>query len=183
MKDIIGSCSLADQGRRPRTNSKVGSMRILSSPRERVAATTESILLVLTISPDVNGRLGDFSTCGEKSPLSGRVSSVPATTYDWLASCIDQRMFMIRRTANGDVVLALIGRVGQENLAELKSVVASEKPSSGVVLDLKDVTLVDRETVQYLGQCERKRIELRNCPGYIRDWIDVNRDRRTRHKH
>jgi hypothetical protein len=73
--------------------------------------------------------------------------------------------------------------MGQENLAELKSVIASEKHSSRIVLDLKDVTLVDRETVQYLGQCERKSIELRNCPGYIRGWIDVNGKQRTRRKH
>lgn len=92
-------------------------------------------------------------------------------------------MFMIRRAANGDVVLALIGRVGQENLAELKSVIASENNGARIALDLKDVTLVDREAVQYLGQCERKRIQLPNCPAYIRGWIDVNRKQRSRRKH
>lgn len=90
---------------------------------------------------------------------------------------------MIRRTANGDVVLALIGRMGQENLAELKSVIASENNGARIALDLKDVTLVDREAVQYLGQCERKRIQLTNCPAYIRGWIDVNRKQRSRRKH
>jgi anti-anti-sigma regulatory factor len=56
-------------------------------------------------------------------------------------------MFMIRRTADGDVVLALIGRMGQENLAELKSVIALENNGARIALDLKDVTLVDREAV------------------------------------
>lgn len=112
------------------------------------------------------------------------VSYVPSIGYLWLASCMGRYMFMIRRrTVDREVVLALIGRMGQENLAELKLVIALENHALRIALDLKDVTLVDRETVQYLGQCERKRMRLRNCPAYIREWIDVNRKQRARGKH
>jgi hypothetical protein len=40
-----------------------------------------------------------------------------------------------------------------------------------VVLDLKDVVLVDRDTVRFLGARERDGITLRSCPPYIREWI------------
>jgi hypothetical protein len=39
------------------------------------------------------------------------------------------------------------------------------------VLDLKDVILVDRDTVRFLRARERDGIALRNCPPYIREWI------------
>jgi hypothetical protein len=91
-------------------------------------------------------------------------------------------VFKILRSANGEVVLTLIGRMSDENLAELKSLIASERKISRVVLDLKDVTLVDREAVHFLGKCETDKIILKNCPPYIRDWIDGSRKRKPRRK-
>lgn len=72
--------------------------------------------------------------------------------------------------------------MSDENLPELKSVIASERDTSRIVLDLKDVTLVDREVVHFLGQYETDKIRLKNCPAYIRDWIDGNRKRKPRRK-
>jgi len=91
-------------------------------------------------------------------------------------------VFKILRTANGEVVLTLIGRMSDEIVPELKSMIASERNISRILLDLKDVTLVDREVVQFLGQCETNKITLKNCPAYIRDWIDGNRKRKARRK-
>jgi hypothetical protein len=72
--------------------------------------------------------------------------------------------------------------MSDESLPELKSLIASEPNVSGIVLDLKDVTLVDREVVHFLGQCETGKIILKNCPAYIRDWIDGNQKRKPRRK-
>jgi anti-anti-sigma regulatory factor len=91
-------------------------------------------------------------------------------------------VFKILRSANGEVVLTLIGRMSDENLPELKSLIASERKISRVVLDLKDVTLVDREAVHFLERCETNKITLKNCPPYIRDWIDGSRKRKPRRK-
>jgi anti-anti-sigma regulatory factor len=91
-------------------------------------------------------------------------------------------VFRILRSANGEVVLALIGRMSDENLPALKSVIASERNTYRIVLDLKDVILVDREVIHFLGQCETGEIKLKNCPPYIRDWIDGNRKRKPRRK-
>jgi hypothetical protein len=40
-----------------------------------------------------------------------------------------------------------------------------------IMLDLKDLMLVDRDAVSFLEQCEADSIKLTNCPAYIREWI------------
>ena len=85
-------------------------------------------------------------------------------------------MLKIKRAANGEVTLTLSGQMNVENLAELKAVIGSETKGRRIVLDLKDLTLVDREAVRYLKACESKNIKFKNCPAYIRQWIDGERD-------
>jgi hypothetical protein len=81
-------------------------------------------------------------------------------------------MLKIQRKANGDVVLTLSGRLAVDNASELSAVLAAEPAGRALVLDLKDVVLVDRETISFLRACEGDGIALRNCPPYIRAWID-----------
>ncbi|HMD96777.1 MAG TPA: STAS domain-containing protein [Terriglobia bacterium] len=80
-------------------------------------------------------------------------------------------MLKIERSVNGEAVLTLSGRMDAENVAELKAVVSSEADGRRVVLDLKDLTLVDRDAVRFLKRCETDSIKLKNCPAYIREWI------------
>jgi anti-anti-sigma regulatory factor len=80
-------------------------------------------------------------------------------------------MLKIQRKANGDVVLTLSGRLGTDNVSELSALLDAEPPGLAVVLDLKDVVLVDRDTVRFLRARESDGIALRNCPPYIREWI------------
>ena len=78
----------------------------------------------------------------------------------------------IQRSADGDVVVfTLSGRIGAERLAELQSLFASEVGDHCIVLDLKEVDLVDRDTVRFLARCAADNIKLENCPEYIREWI------------
>ena len=81
-------------------------------------------------------------------------------------------MLKIQRKSNGDVVLTLIGRLDADSLSELSTVLDAEPPGRAVVLDLKDVVLVDRDTVRFLRARERDGTALRNCPPYIRAWIE-----------
>jgi anti-anti-sigma regulatory factor len=85
-------------------------------------------------------------------------------------------MLKIKRAANGEVVLTLSGRMDAENVIELKSLFKLEVEGRRIVLDLKDLTLVDREAVRFLGRCEADSIRLKNCPAYIREWITRERD-------
>ena len=80
-------------------------------------------------------------------------------------------MLKIQRSANGEVVFTVSGRLGADNVSDLSELLGAESTGRAVVLDLKHVVLVDREIVRFLRACEGDGIELRNCPPYIREWI------------
>ena len=85
-------------------------------------------------------------------------------------------MFKIEKSANGKVVVfTLSGRIEAGRLDELKKLLESEADDHSLVLDLKEVKLVDREGVNFLAASEAKGMTLVHCPGYIREWI--NRER------
>jgi hypothetical protein len=85
-------------------------------------------------------------------------------------------MLKIRRMANGKVVYILSGRMDAEQAAGLDQLFLDEPGEKQIVVDLKDLTLVDRDAVRFLEHCEADGIELRNSPAYIRVWIDRERD-------
>jgi anti-anti-sigma regulatory factor len=84
-------------------------------------------------------------------------------------------MMRIQRSTIGEVVFTLSGRVNAEQVDELKALLESEAAASRIVLDLRDLTLVDRDAVSFLKNCEGRSIELRNCPAYIREWMTRER--------
>jgi len=77
--------------------------------------------------------------------------------------------------ANGHAVFALSGRMDEEDIAGLETLIRSEANRRGIILDLKDITLVGREAVGFLGRCESHGIILKNCAGYVREWITRER--------
>jgi anti-anti-sigma regulatory factor len=86
-------------------------------------------------------------------------------------------MLKIRRAANGEVVFTLSGRMDAENIGEMKSLFQSEAKGRRIVLDLRDLTLVDQAAVSFLERSEADSIQLKNCPAYIREWIARERQR------
>ena len=85
-------------------------------------------------------------------------------------------MLKIQRVANSHVVFELSGGMDAENLAELKKVIESEASGHRIVLDLRDLTLADRDAVKFLERCETDGIKLEKCPAYIREWIARERE-------
>lgn len=85
-------------------------------------------------------------------------------------------MLKITRAKNTDVVFGISGRLDLENMDELKSLIGAEAKGQNIVLDLRELTLVDEHAVRFLRACEAKAIELKNCPAYIREWIMRERD-------
>ena len=82
----------------------------------------------------------------------------------------------IDRSADGqDIVLRLSGRMQSEHVEQVK---AEMEEVEGVVLDLEDVKLVDREVVRFLSECEANGTELRHCSPYIREWIAQEKNTR-----
>jgi anti-anti-sigma regulatory factor len=80
-------------------------------------------------------------------------------------------MLKITKTADGEAIFTVSGQMEAENVSELKTLFSAEADGRGIVLDLKDLTLVDEDAVVFLKRCEADGIALRNCPGYVREWI------------
>jgi hypothetical protein len=75
----------------------------------------------------------------------------------------------------------LSGRLAGEYLVEFQRVIKDEADHDALVIDLKQVTLVDREAVTFLARCEARGATLDGCPVYVREWIATEKaSRRTR---
>lgn len=80
-------------------------------------------------------------------------------------------MFKIEKLTEGTItVLRLVGRINAEHLEELSKLIADDQPTA-VKLDLSEVTLVDVDVIRFLGNQERRGIQLVNCSRYVREWI------------
>ncbi len=74
----------------------------------------------------------------------------------------------------GITVFALSGRMNAEEVAELKALFDADYRN--IILDLRDVRLADRNAVRFLRGCEADGMKLENCPAYVREWMDREKD-------
>jgi anti-anti-sigma regulatory factor len=91
-------------------------------------------------------------------------------------------MLKIQRKTNGKVIFILSGPIDAEDVDELRKLLELEGASSHIALDLKDVTLVDREAIKFLTDCEASRIKLEHCSPYVRERIEQESGRPRRKK-
>ena len=84
-------------------------------------------------------------------------------------------MLRIQRSENGEVVFTLSGQMDEEAIAELETLISSEANGRRIALDLKDLTLVNENGISFLERCEANSITLKNCPAYVREWINGQR--------
>jgi anti-anti-sigma regulatory factor len=66
-------------------------------------------------------------------------------------------------------VFTLSGRINAEQVAELKGLFNTDYRN--IILDLREVRLVDRDAVKFLRGCEADGMKLENCPTYVREWM------------
>jgi hypothetical protein len=89
----------------------------------------------------------------------------------------------IQRSVESDlVVFKLTGRIQAADVPELLTLLKSDSSWHGIVLDLEQVKLVDRDAVLFLALSEATGAKLRNCSAYIREWITQERSAMNRHK-
>ena len=72
------------------------------------------------------------------------------------------------------VVLHISGGITGEGLNVLRTALEEDHV---VAIDLTEVELIDRDAVKLLARSEGNGIELRQCPGYIREWVTRERGR------
>lgn len=76
-------------------------------------------------------------------------------------------MLKIQRSANARVVFTVSGRIEAADVKGLRQLLALETARQHLVLDLRDVTLVNEEAVKFLAGCEAHSIKLENSSTYI----------------
>jgi hypothetical protein len=91
-------------------------------------------------------------------------------------------MLRIERSANGQVVFTLSGRMQTEDVEQFQQLLVVETPGQQLMFNLRDVTLVNQDAVTFLARCEANGIKLENCPLHIRNWIDQEKHRNERRR-
>ena len=91
-------------------------------------------------------------------------------------------MLRIERSANGQVVFTLSGRMQTEDIEQFQQLLVVETPGQQMMFDLRDVTLVNQDAVTFLADCEAKGIKLESCPLHVRNWIDQEKRRNSRRR-
>ena len=85
--------------------------------------------------------------------------------------------FRIETAARGGfTVFILSGRIETPAIAELRRLFELQPDYREIVLDLKDVKLVDRDVMRFFMHCEANGVKLENCASYIREWMERERD-------
>jgi predicted metal-binding protein len=85
--------------------------------------------------------------------------------------------FRIETEARGRfTVLILIGRIEKPAIAELRRLFELQTDYRDIVLDLEDVSVIDREVMRFFVSCEADGVKLENCPPYIREWMEREKD-------
>jgi anti-anti-sigma regulatory factor len=69
----------------------------------------------------------------------------------------------------GSVIFVLSGRLELQHIGELQAQFTAQR--TPIIVDLRDVRLVDREVIETLAHWELDGVKLENCPAYLRDWI------------
>ena len=73
-------------------------------------------------------------------------------------------------------MFSLSGRIETPAIAELRRLFDLQTDYHDIVLDLKDVGVVDREVMRFLMSCEADGVMLENCAPYIREWMEREKD-------
>ena len=84
-------------------------------------------------------------------------------------------MMKIENVSDGpNSILRLIGPIRSDELLEPRAQRAPRGPTAA--LELNEMMLVDVDVVRFLRAAEREGVQLRHCPGFIREWISRQSD-------
>jgi len=85
--------------------------------------------------------------------------------------------FRIETAARGRfAVFILSGRIEAPAIAELRRLFELQSDYRDIVLDLKDVGVIDRDVMHFFARCEADGVKLDNCAPYIREWMEREKD-------
>jgi len=85
--------------------------------------------------------------------------------------------FRIETATRGTVRLFILsGWIEKDAIAELSRLFECQTDCRETALDLKDVSVIDRHVMHFFMRCEADGMKLENCPPYIREWMEREKD-------
>ncbi len=78
-------------------------------------------------------------------------------------------------SSESETAWTLTGRITSRDVQGLKARIAETR--GPVALDLQQVRLVDLDAARFLAVAERRGVELRHVPPFVRAWIALERRR------
>lgn len=87
-------------------------------------------------------------------------------------------MLKIQRSSNGQAVFTLNGQIDEEHIAELETYIRAKANVQSIVLDLKDVTLANRDAGDNLPAREHQITPCRYPPSHMR--VKLTLDERSK---
>ena len=80
-------------------------------------------------------------------------------------------IIMQAHPAERSITLSLNGKLSEDVIPELEHSISKARVAhQRVVIDLSEVTLVDRKAVEYISD-QGQDVQVVNCPIYLRRWI------------
>ena len=73
-------------------------------------------------------------------------------------------------------MFVLSGRIEKQAIAEMRRLFELQTDYRSIVLDLKDVGVIDRDALHFFSGCEADGVKLENCAPYIREWMEREKD-------
>jgi hypothetical protein len=78
----------------------------------------------------------------------------------------------VSSSQSNSMTLAVAGKVNADSIAEIgRFIEKGRRNRKQVVLDLSEVTLLDRAAARFFGETVKRGVEVVNCPLYIKHWI------------
>jgi hypothetical protein len=96
-------------------------------------------------------------------------TGVALTEHDRRSNRGEWTLKIEKHSQGGKTTIRLIGHFQSEHIGELKKQLQDSGPR--LVLDLKEVTVVDVEVVRFLGACKADGVKIVHCSPYIRKWM------------
>ena len=85
--------------------------------------------------------------------------------------------FKIETAARGRLsTFILSGHIDTDAMVELKKLFEVHTACRDIVVDLRDVGVVDREVMRFFMRCESHGVTLENCTPYLREWMNREKD-------
>ncbi len=70
----------------------------------------------------------------------------------------------------------LSGRIDKQATTELRRLFEGQTDCRDIVLDMKDVGVIDRDVMCFFMSCEADGVKFENCASYIREWMEREKD-------